>query len=65
MKMSKSMLNRMNALISKIEDMSQEELDKFLTENAARAKHVLNKKYNENRDFKIIGEDSLYCGKEI
>ena len=59
--MSKSMLNKMNDLIKRMEDMSSEELERFLTVNAARAKHVLSQKYNEDRDFKIIGEESLYC----
>lgn len=59
------MLDKMNDIIVKMGNMNEKELDTFLLEGAARAEHVLSKVYNENRDFRIVGEEAFYCGEVV
>jgi hypothetical protein len=62
--MSKTMLDKMNDIIARMESMSKEELETFRMEGEARAKHILLEEYNEDRDFRIVGEENL-CGGEV
>lgn len=58
--MSKSMLNKMEQILQRIEEMSPEQLEALISEGSARAAHVLSREYQADRDFRIIGEEELY-----
>lgn len=58
--MNTSMLERMENLIKKIENMPPEDKEQYLFDCCERAKPVLEKEYNEERDFKIVGEKEFY-----
>lgn len=58
--MSKSMLTKMEQILQKIQEMSSDQFEAFISEGSARAAHVLSKEYQEDRDFKIVGEEFLY-----
>lgn len=53
------MMDTMDELIDRIKHMSEAELEIFLEEGARSARHILDVEYNEDREFRIIGEEVL------
>ncbi|MGB4406952.1 MAG: hypothetical protein WBI82_08860 [Sphaerochaeta sp.] len=54
------MLGKMNIILARMQDMSQEKLEIYLREGSERAEHILSVQYDENREFRIVGEEVLY-----
>lgn len=52
-------METMDDLIDRIRHMSEAELEIFLEEGARRARHILDVEYDEDRDFRIVGEEIL------
>ncbi len=55
--MKNTVAERMDQFIKDFNNMTVKEQQNFLKESHARAKHILDENYNEDRDFRIIGEE--------
>ena len=54
------MTERMAQTLQKMQAMSSEELEVFLSEGFERTSEILSREYQDVVDFKIIGEEVLH-----
>ncbi|MBK5201517.1 MAG: hypothetical protein JJE21_08310 [Spirochaetaceae bacterium] len=55
------MLEKMKNMLEELQNMSPEEFEVFHKRASKRASFILDLEYCDNHDFKIIGEEKLYC----
>ena len=54
------MTERMAQILQKMQAMSPDELEVFLSEGFERASEILSREYQDVMDFKIVGEEVLH-----